>query len=102
MGLTAGLDVVGKRKKSLHCPCWESNPGRPSRGLVAILTELPRLLICKCVEVIFRHTVNYTNYSHNSVVQRNSLLLWNSQVSLPIHTKSAIRVYLEAVHILFL
>jgi hypothetical protein len=37
--LRAGLDV--KRSESIpSAPCRESNPGRPVRGLVAILTEL--------------------------------------------------------------
>jgi hypothetical protein len=30
VGPRAGLDAVEKRK--ISCPCWESNPGRPSRG----------------------------------------------------------------------
>jgi hypothetical protein len=38
-----GLDTVEKRKKSLRRSCRESNPGRPTRSLVAILTELHRL-----------------------------------------------------------
>jgi hypothetical protein len=38
----AGLDVMAKRK--ILCPCHESNPGRPSHTLVAIPTELSRLL----------------------------------------------------------
>jgi len=29
------------------CPYLESNPGRPGRSLVTILTELPRQGICK-------------------------------------------------------
>jgi hypothetical protein len=33
-----GLDVVAKRKNA--CPGKESNPGRPARNLVTILTEL--------------------------------------------------------------
>jgi len=37
---TDGLDAVAKRES----PCRESNPGRPARGLVTILTELPRLV----------------------------------------------------------
>jgi len=34
----AGLDAVMKRKKSLPCPCRESNAGRPARSLVTIMT----------------------------------------------------------------
>jgi hypothetical protein len=29
-----------REKKSLHCPCWESNPGSQAHSLVTILTEL--------------------------------------------------------------
>jgi hypothetical protein len=41
MGLRAALDTVAKRK--ILCPCREWNAGRPARGLVTVLTELPRL-----------------------------------------------------------
>jgi len=34
----------GEEKKSRHCPRWELNFGRPVRGLVTILTELPHFL----------------------------------------------------------
>jgi hypothetical protein len=33
----------GEDKDLRHCPSRELNPGRPSRSLVTILTELPRL-----------------------------------------------------------
>jgi hypothetical protein len=36
-----GYDAVGKKR--IPCPCRESNPGRPARRLVTILTELSRL-----------------------------------------------------------
>jgi hypothetical protein len=42
VGPRAGLDVTEKRKISF--PCRESNPGRPACSLVAIPTELSRLL----------------------------------------------------------
>jgi hypothetical protein len=35
MGPTASLDAVAKRKS----PCRGSNPGRPARSLVTIMTE---------------------------------------------------------------
>jgi hypothetical protein len=41
VGPRAGLDAVAKRKISL--PSRESNPGRPARRLVTILTEPPWL-----------------------------------------------------------
>jgi len=41
VGPRPGLDAVAKRKESHHCLCREFNPGRPARGLVIILTELP-------------------------------------------------------------
>jgi hypothetical protein len=44
VGPTAGLDPVGKRRKSLRCR--QSKRGLTARGLVTILTELPRLLGC--------------------------------------------------------
>jgi hypothetical protein len=34
----AGLDAVARRKKSLHCNCRESNPGRLARSVVTILS----------------------------------------------------------------
>jgi hypothetical protein len=34
----------GGEVKSNHCPCLESNPGRPARSLVTTLPELPWLL----------------------------------------------------------
>jgi len=40
VGPGAGLDVVTKRK-TLPCPCKDSNPGHPARILVTILTDLP-------------------------------------------------------------
>jgi hypothetical protein len=43
MGHRAGLEAVEKRK--IPIPCRESNPGRPPRSLVTILTELFRLLL---------------------------------------------------------
>jgi len=33
VGPKASLGAVEKRKKSLHCSCWESNPGRPDRTI---------------------------------------------------------------------
>jgi len=39
VGLRSGLDAVARRK---YPKCsWEWNPGRPTRSLVTILTELP-------------------------------------------------------------
>jgi len=40
----AGLEAVGKRTKSHHCPWREWNPGRPARILFSTLTELTRLI----------------------------------------------------------
>jgi len=37
VGLRVGLDMVTKTNYS--CPCQESNPGRPARSLVTILTD---------------------------------------------------------------
>jgi len=42
MGLRASLDMAAKRKKSFHCPYWESSPSRPAHRLVTILTEFFR------------------------------------------------------------
>jgi hypothetical protein len=42
-GTRADLNAVVKRNNP--CPCRESNPGRPSRSSVTILTELFRLLL---------------------------------------------------------
>jgi hypothetical protein len=44
VGPRAGLVTVVKRKKSLHCPCRESNLGRPEHSLFITLTELSRVL----------------------------------------------------------
>jgi hypothetical protein len=56
VGPGASLDAVVKRKISLQCPCKESNPGRPARSIITILTELIIKLksikacnICICV-----------------------------------------------------
>jgi hypothetical protein len=47
MGPRAGVDDVAKTEDA--CPCRETNPGRPSRSLVTILTELSwlRVLLSK-------------------------------------------------------
>jgi hypothetical protein len=42
VGSSARLDAVAKRK--IPRPCRESNPGRPARSLVTILTELLRFV----------------------------------------------------------
>jgi hypothetical protein len=42
VGSRVGLDAVAKR---IHCPCRESSPGRPTHSLVAILTEVARLVV---------------------------------------------------------
>jgi hypothetical protein len=42
VGPRAALDAVMKRKNP--CSCREYNSSRPTRSLVTILTELPRLL----------------------------------------------------------
>jgi len=36
VGPRAGLDTVAKRKKIRHCPCRESNLGRPAGSVVKI------------------------------------------------------------------
>jgi hypothetical protein len=41
MGPRAGLNAV-KRKKSHYFLCRDLKPGRPTRCLVVVLTELPR------------------------------------------------------------
>jgi hypothetical protein len=41
VGTRAGMDAMARRK--IPCLCRESNPGRPSRSLVTILTELTQL-----------------------------------------------------------
>jgi hypothetical protein len=38
VGPRAVLDAVSKRKS--HCPCRDSNPSRPARSLITMLTEL--------------------------------------------------------------
>jgi hypothetical protein len=43
MGPKPGLDAVAK--KEIPIPCRESNPSRPVRSLVTVLTEPSRLLI---------------------------------------------------------
>jgi hypothetical protein len=51
VGLRASLDaVVREKKKTLHCPCWESNPSHIACSLVTILTEQPQLLRCSSIE----------------------------------------------------
>jgi len=38
VGFRAGLDALGKRKKSHRCPCRESSPSHPACSLVTTLT----------------------------------------------------------------
>jgi len=47
LGMRLG-EPQSDKKKSLHCPYQESNPGRPAHSIVAILTELSRLLCTVC------------------------------------------------------
>jgi hypothetical protein len=49
VGPRAGLDAVAKRRNPIIA-LTESNPGRPVRRLVTILTELPRLPFCMAVD----------------------------------------------------
>jgi hypothetical protein len=42
-----------EEKNSLHCPCRESNPGRPARSLVITLTELSQLPMLKVITIYF-------------------------------------------------
>jgi hypothetical protein len=56
VGPRAGLDAVAKRK-TLY-PCRDSNPGRPVRSLVTILTELSRLLVTDADPSVELATVN--------------------------------------------
>jgi hypothetical protein len=39
MGSREAMNAVAKRK--IPFPCRESNPGRPTRSIVSILTQLP-------------------------------------------------------------
>jgi hypothetical protein len=43
VGLIASLDAVASKK--IPCSCRESNPCRPARSLVNILTALPWLIL---------------------------------------------------------
>jgi hypothetical protein len=43
----------GEEKESLLRPCWESNDGRPTRNLVTVLTELPRIWIWSTSVIIY-------------------------------------------------
>jgi hypothetical protein len=45
VGPRVGLDAVARRKKN-PCPCRRSNPGRPARSRVTVLTELTRIFAC--------------------------------------------------------
>jgi hypothetical protein len=47
----AGLDAVERRKKSLPLPCQKSNPGRPARSLITILSEVTILLLIQKIQV---------------------------------------------------
>jgi hypothetical protein len=48
VGPRVGLDAL--TKKNISCPCWESNPSRPARRSVTIVTELPQLTTLCLVE----------------------------------------------------
>jgi len=43
LGLRTGLDAVAKEKS--HCLCREFNLDRPTRSLVTILSQFPRLIL---------------------------------------------------------
>jgi len=60
--LRGGLDE--ERKKTHCCLCQESNPARPARSLVTILTELPRLHY----ESRFIKNVEFNRFSTLSVL----------------------------------
>jgi hypothetical protein len=50
VGFRGGLDAVARRKKSIPCHYWESNPGCPAHSLVTHYTKLPSsLCVCMCV-----------------------------------------------------
>jgi hypothetical protein len=56
MGPRAGLDVVANGK--IPISCWESNPHRPTRSLVTILTELSRLTLLVVKRNLFTRSLS--------------------------------------------
>jgi hypothetical protein len=67
-------------KRKIHSPCRESNPGRPSRSLVDMMTELPRLLLtcsrwCFILFIIFMPYVTcwmwHENNEEHETLKRN-------------------------------
>jgi len=60
----AGLDAVAKRRNPF--PCRKSNLGRRARGLVTILTELPRLPGSNsgCLYVLAHNLLRRTEENH--------------------------------------
>jgi hypothetical protein len=55
VGLRAGLDTAVVKRKN-PCPYRESNPSRPGRSLVTILTEVPRLHMHVVKNLIHRNS----------------------------------------------
>jgi hypothetical protein len=62
-----------EQRKSLHCPCRESNPCLPAHTLVTILTELPRY------PVFFSLSRRMPNYYLQIAQDRSSQILTHSQ-----------------------
>jgi hypothetical protein len=60
MGHRAGLDAVANRKKKTF-PCRELNAGSPARSLVPELTQLPRLILKKKINI---YSVEHTFYCY--------------------------------------
>jgi hypothetical protein len=64
VGPRSGLEVVAWRRNP--CACRESNPGRPTRGLVIILIELSGLLYLRKYCKISKEHGSFVRYSSYS------------------------------------
>jgi len=62
VGSRVDLGVVGKRKKSRHCTCWELNPRCPTHSLVYIYMR------------VYHEFISYTfiSYLSKGSISRNS------------------------------
>jgi hypothetical protein len=67
-GSISGLDAAAKKRKSLHCPCRESNLGRPVRSLATILTELLRFRVNNMAVIFMKNDLSWP-----------IIILWNQK-----------------------
>jgi len=84
IGQEAGWDSQPVEKKFHHLPCREWSPGRPSRSLVTILTELPRDTFRTRVITLI-HKVHWFDQFHNTCNRRLSVNIVKFKLQFGMH-----------------